>query len=68
MTDREISADQWDAERGYITAEMLARHVTAADARYFLVGPERFVNAMTEMLSRANVSEDHIRIEEFPGY
>lgn len=69
MTDIEHSAQSWDGERGYITKEMIDRHVPEqADAIYYTAGPEVMVAAMRKLLADAGVSEDDIKTEEFAGY
>ena len=59
----------WDGETGYITKEMLAKYIgELSGPMYYIAGPPRMVGAMQETLSRAGISDDDIRPEDFPGY
>lgn len=69
MTQAERSRASWEGERGYIDAEMLARHIP--DIRtpvYSIVGPPAFVASMQILLFSLGVSGERIHIEEFSGY
>jgi ferredoxin-NADP reductase len=69
MTEAEKSAVAWEGERGYITMDMIERHVAErADALYYMAGPPAMVAAMRKMLVDGGVSNDDIRTEEFSGY
>ncbi|MEK7176839.1 MAG: FAD-dependent oxidoreductase [Patescibacteria group bacterium] len=69
MTNMESSKEKWLGERGYINAEMLARHVDKKlTPIYYIAGPITMVTAMRDMLNRSGVSNDDIRTEEFTGY
>jgi ferredoxin-NADP reductase len=68
MTDLEPQK-AWSGERGVIDRNMISRHVTDLKTPiYYMAGPPGFVTAMRKMLVEANVDEDNIRFEEFPGY
>jgi len=59
----------WLGERGYITADMIHKHVSdPASAMYYLAGPLTMVQAMRHTLLDMGVSKDMIRQEEFTGY
>jgi ferredoxin-NADP reductase len=69
MAQMEKSARSWDGERGIIDAAMLRRHLPALNGPvYYIAGPPGMVAAMREMLVKAEVDEDDIRTEDFPGY
>jgi len=69
MTEMEKSTKPWEGERGYINADMLARHLPKdASPIYYLAGPQAMVTAMRAMLNESGVSNDDIRFEEFAGY
>jgi ferredoxin-NADP reductase len=69
MTDMEKSAQSWEGERGYITMDMVKKHVPErSDAVFGLAGPSGMVLAMQKMLTESGVSGDDIRFEEFSGY
>ncbi|HXV29100.1 MAG TPA: FAD-dependent oxidoreductase [Sinorhizobium sp.] len=65
MTD----AADWQGERGYITREMIERHVgSIAKSTFYLAGPPAMVAAMEDMLIKAGVESRSIRAEMFAGY
>lgn len=69
MTDAGNANADWSGEHGYITREMIVRHVdNAARSIYYVAGPPAFVAAMTTLLGDAGVSPANIRTEMFPGY
>lgn len=69
MTEMEKSAEEWDGERGYITKEMLAKHIDQSNMPiYYLAGPPGMVAALRTTLNESGVSNDDIRTEEFSGY
>lgn len=68
MTDLQ-EGHEWQGETGYIDAAMVARHLNDTTTPiYYSVGPARFVSAMSEMLTSANVDAANIRLEQFGGY
>lgn len=65
----EESDEEWTGETGYVTADMLHRHLDAiAGPIYYLCGPPGMVKAMRGILDEAGVDPDDIRTEEFDGY
>lgn len=69
MTDMEKSVMSWEGERGYITREMIERHVPdKTDAVYYSAGPQVMVAAMRKIVESMGVSADDFRTEEFSGY
>ncbi|MEP6947330.1 MAG: FAD-dependent oxidoreductase [Acidobacteriota bacterium] len=69
MTEMENSTEDWDAETGFITKEMLSRYISDISAPiYYLCGPPPMVAAMRGILNGAGVDDDNIRTEEFSGY
>lgn len=69
MTEMEKSQRAWDGERGFISTEMLAKHLPSIeDSVFYVAGPPAMVAAMRQMLIAAQVDEDDIRTEEFSGY
>jgi len=69
MTEMEKSAQTWDGERGYITADMIKKYVhDDMMPIYYLAGPPAMVAAMLKMLTDSGVSKDDIKFEEFAGY
>ena len=69
MTEMEKSSQSWAGERGWITSQRLARHLSGILAAVdYVTGPPAFVKGMRTVLMEAEVDDDDIRIEEFGGY
>ncbi len=69
MTQMETSREGWSRGTGYISKDMLARHLSDPTAPiYYTAGPPEMVRAMRKMLREAGVNADSIRTEEFAGY
>jgi len=69
MAEMEKSKRPWNGERGFITADMLKRHLPSLSGPiYYIAGPPGMVAAMREMLVKAGVDEDDVRTEDFAGY
>ena len=65
MTD----AAEWQGERGFITRDMIERHVgDIARPAFYLAGPPAMVTAMEALLKSAGVNAENIHAEEFAGY
>ena len=55
-------------ERGFITREMIERHLSEWQAaRYYVIGAPGFADAMKEMLLSAGIAEDAILMDPFAG-
>lgn len=59
--------EHWDGETGYITQQILERHLPAQAKRfmYFICGPEPMMNAMEKVLLVNGIPGDHIQTERF---
>lgn len=69
MTQMEKSAQEWGGERGHITPEMLAMHVSDLNGPTFMIaGPPAMVETIAAMLRHEKVDEARIRAENFSGY
>lgn len=69
MTEMENSAQDWNAETGFINKEMLSKYIgDLTTPIYYLCGPPAMVTAMRTILNEAGVDDDNIRTEEFSGY
>src|ERR1022692_3715018 len=69
MTEMEKSHRPWNGATGLINQEMLGRHLKdAASPIYYIAGPPAMVKGLHEMLSKAGMNDDDIRVEEFAGY
>ncbi len=69
MTDMEKSAQPWNGETGYVTREMIEKHVpNREDAVYYSAGPAAMVAAMRKIVEGMGVSADDFKTEEFTGY
>ncbi len=64
-----LHADEsWDGERGFVTAELLARHLPPSLYRrfqYFICGPGPLMDAMEKVLPEIGVPSDRIHTERF---
>jgi ferredoxin-NADP reductase len=62
-------AVDWQGEHGFITREMIERHIgDIARPVFYLAGPPAMVAAMATLLKDAGVRPENIRAEEFAGY
>ena len=63
----EKPAGDWAGERGYITPELLRRHLPAQFRRYqyFMCGPTPMMNAVEEHLASVGVPRSRIHSERF---
>lgn len=63
----EKPAADWQGERGYITPDLLRRHLPAQFRRYqyFMCGPTPMMNAVEEHLATVGVPRAHIHSERF---
>ncbi|MEN9557672.1 MAG: hypothetical protein RL141_41 [Candidatus Parcubacteria bacterium] len=71
MTEMDKSAQPWDGETGYITADMVKKHVSddiRASAIWYVSGPPAMVKAMRTVMTELGVDEDNVKTEEFSGY
>lgn len=69
MTEMGKSKRNWTGERGFVDREILVKHFCDLNEPiYYVAGPPAMVAAMLEMLTKAGISEDDIRTEEFGGY
>ena len=69
VTEMSKSKKEWKGETGRINQEMLSRHLTNLQGPiYYIAGPPAMVAGLRKMLVAANVDEDDIRTEDFPGY
>ena len=69
MTEMDRSRREWNGQTGHIDKEMLTRHLPSlAGPIFYVAGPPQMVTALRNMLVAAQVDEDDIRAEEFPGY
>lgn len=62
----ETAGPEWTGERGFVTAEMVRRHVDPADGRPFVVaGPPVMVQAMEAVLDELGIDNTRRIIERF---
>jgi predicted ferric reductase len=63
---RDPPAD-WTGERGYITAEMLKRHLSPpyADHEYFICGPDMMMDAIEKVLGELGVPQSKYHTERY---
>lgn len=59
----------WKGETGYITHTMLKKYIPDLNAPiYYVCGSPSMVAAVRELLIEMGVTEDRIKVEDFPGY
>jgi ferredoxin-NADP reductase len=69
MTGMEQSHLPWEGERGRIDRAMLARHSRGSQPPvHYIAGPQKVVDELHAMLTRAGIPEDRVRAETFDGY
>jgi len=69
MTQMDASAQPWDGETGVIDESLIRKIcVDLAEPVYYLAGPPGLVQAVRQVLNRADVDDDDIRSEDFFGY
>ena len=69
MTKMKDSHRDWTGETGFVSKEMLRKHLPAIQGPiFYLAGLPAMVAAMRSILAAAQVDEDDIRTEEFSGY
>jgi ferredoxin-NADP reductase len=69
ITEPEKSRYPWLGETGFITADMLSRHLQGAVSPvYYIAGPPAMASGLRAMLNSSGVDDDDIRTEEFAGY
>lgn len=62
------AGEEWDGERGFVTADMLARYLPPTLYRrfqYFICGPGPLMDAMEKALPEIGVPADRIHTERF---
>lgn len=69
MTEMHGSAQSWQGETGFITKEMIKKHISDLNSPvYYMSGPPAMVKAMIKILKETGVNDDNIKFEEFSGY
>ncbi len=59
----------WDGEKGFVTAEMIKKHLPDFKERTFYIsGPHIMVTIFEETLSKMGVPGSHIKTDFFPGF
>lgn len=65
----ERASDAWTGERGFITADVVRRHVDPLDGRTWIVaGPPVMIDVMTKVLDDLEVPKERRELERFAGY
>lgn len=60
---------EWDGESGFISADLVRRHLDApADRHWIVAGPPLMVDAMRRVVADLNVPEGAVSYEVFTGY
>ncbi|MCD8527414.1 FAD-dependent oxidoreductase [Candidatus Woesebacteria bacterium] len=69
LTDESQVPKKWSGETGYITGEMLQRHLEdITRPLYYLSGPNAMVDAYKDVLRVNGVNEAAIKTDYFPGF
>ncbi len=69
MTKAEKSGVEWSGETGTIDTSMIDKYVSnPKGSRFYLVGPPGLVEHLENLLKTANISENMIKKENYPGY
>lgn len=69
ITKSEASTLQWNGNRGRITAEMIKPHIPdLKESIFYICGPSSMVRDLYALLTRLDVSPEHIKVENFTGY
>ena len=57
----------WAGEQGFVTPEILDRHLPERDERlqYFICGPEPMMAAVEQALHDRGIPADHVNLERF---
>jgi len=69
MTEMTKSDQLWSGETGYISEELMAKHLGVAKSPiYYIVGPPKMVSGLHRMINESGIDDDDIRTEDFSGY
>lgn len=69
LTHKDTVPTNWQGETGYITAELLAKHVPDYhDRHFYLSGPNAMVESYKHLLLSLNISRSKITTDYFPGF
>lgn len=69
FTEGEAAPEGAAVEHGYITAEMLAKHLgDLSSPIFYIAGPPAMVSAMERMLKDAGIGRENVHAEKFAGY
>jgi ferredoxin-NADP reductase len=59
----------WTGERGFITADVVRKHLDPAEPwHFFVTGPPAMVTAMNDVLAELEVPGERVSVENFSGY
>jgi NAD(P)H-flavin reductase len=59
----------WDAEKGFLTEDIIKKHVPDyAERAFYLSGPSVMVNAYKKLLLKIGVTRKNIITDYFPGF
>ncbi len=69
LTDVDSIPQDWEGERGRITASMIQKSIPDYESRLFYIsGPAPMVKAYQEILRQLNIDNKDIIVDYFPGY
>jgi ferredoxin-NADP reductase len=59
----------WSGERGFITADVVRRHLESLDGWHWVVtGPPAMIDAMKRVLAELGIPDERVSLESFAGY
>lgn len=66
MTNLDATDESWTGERGFISSEMISRHMSDyRGSLFYVVGTDQFIGAMKEMLAKSGVDLDRVHADNF---
>ncbi len=60
--------ESFEGERSRINAEFIKKYSDVVNSLYYVVGPPVMVEAVSQEVLKAGVSENRVQIENFTGY
>lgn len=65
----EQAEENWQGERGYITNDIIRRHIAdIMSPIYYVCGAPKMVTVLQETVFEMGIPTDRVKVEDFPGY
>lgn len=69
LTDLGRIPSDWNGKKGYVNGQMIKEEIPDYKERLFYIsGPHLLVTAMENILKNSGITNDHIKVDYFPGY